>query len=142
VTGFRLATVLRARRAQEDIARVAAARARTDAERAASDIQLRARHLDRRGLPDGASGSAFAAAMWARRSLATALGDAIAAAGAADAVSEERRGELVDAAVRRRALEQLAERHDEAERRAGESAERAVLDELAGTAHQRRRGSR
>lgn len=138
---FRLATVLRARKAQEGVAQAAAARARAEAQRAADQTVRRRKTLAERDLPDDQKAVAFTAAVWARQALAGALNDAIGLATNAEAVSRDRVEELATAAVRRRALEQLAQQHADAERQAEERAERAALDELAGTAFHRGRKS-
>lgn len=135
---FRLATVLRARQAQEDMARGVTARARAEADAAAGLVRRAERRLDDQDLPGTGVASAYAAAIWARQALAGALGDAITAAHHADAVTQARVAELAAAAVRRKALERLAERHAAELRRAEEAADRAVLDELASTRFHRK----
>jgi hypothetical protein len=131
--------VLRARKAQEGVAQAAAARARAEERAAAETIKERRRVLADRDLPGDQTATAFAAAIWARQALAGALNDSLGLARTAETVTRQRVEDLAAAAVRRRALEQLAERHAEAQRQAEELAERAVLDELAGTAFHRGR---
>lgn len=138
---FRLAAVLRARKAQEDVAKTAVVRARAEARESAERVRARERDLDARGLPAVDDANGYAVTLWARQNLAAAVGEATGVAAAAEATAGERIEELAEAAARRRAMELLAERHVTAERRAEESAEQKVLDELAGTAHLRERGT-
>lgn len=134
---FRLATVLRARKAQEDLAQAKVAHARELERAAAETIKQRRRVLAERELPSDQAATAFAAAVWARQALAGALSDSMGLARNAETLRRQRVEEVAVAAVRRRALEQLAERHADAQRQAEELAERAVLDELAGATFHR-----
>lgn len=129
---FRLGSVLRARQAQEDAARSAVLRARAEANRAA-EHQVQTEHtLSERDVPDHADSLAFVAAQAARQALAAELSAAAMATASADAAVEDRMGELTTAAVRRRAMEKLAERHADDVRKADARAGQHQLDELAG----------
>jgi flagellar FliJ protein len=137
-----LDNLLRARQAQEDIAKGAVVRARRDADAAAEhanryEVALGARHV-----PQHAFAGSYAATLAARHVMAAALSAAVAVAGEAEAVVRERMGDLTDAATRRRAVEKLAERQAEADRRAEEAAERREVDDLTSSASPRiRRGT-
>jgi hypothetical protein len=127
---FSLSAVLRARQAQEDIAKATVARARRDAAGAHDAVADRELAVERRpALPSGTA-LAFVAAAAAGRHLATDLAAATELAGQADDLARERAGELSVAMVRRRILERLAERHAAARRRAEEAAEQRAVDDL------------
>jgi flagellar protein FliJ len=129
---FRLANVLRARQAQEDAARGAVLRARADAARAA-DQQASVEHaLSERDVPDEAQSLAFVAAQAARQALAAEISAATLATASAHARVDDRMGQLTTAAVRRRTVEKLAERHADDVRKADARAGQHQLDELAG----------
>jgi flagellar export protein FliJ len=135
---FRLAAVLRARRAQEDVAKAEVARARGDA-RAASDTTAdRDLALRATDLPTGVSARAVTAALAARRSLAEGLAAARHGETLTKAQVDARMAALVEAAKRRRVVEKLAERHAAQWRASEEAAEQAALDEIAVTAAARK----
>ena len=127
---FSLSAVLRARQAQEDIAKGTAARARHDADRAHDAVANREQALDHRPAQPSGTAGAFDAAAAAGRHLAADLAAATELAGQADDLVRERAGELSVAMVRRRVLERLAERHAAAQRRAEQAAEQRVVDDL------------
>jgi flagellar protein FliJ len=132
-TRFRLASVLRARQAQEDAAKgeVFRAHGRT---RAARDLTSR-RELALRATaaPTGGPGRAVVAAIAARQSLAAGLAAAEHGIRAAEAEAAERVTALAEAAKRRRAVEKLAERHAAARAAREQAAEQAALDEIGTT---------
>jgi flagellar export protein FliJ len=127
---FSLSAVLRARQAQEDIAKGTAARARRDAARALDAVADREQALERRPVLPSGTALAFVAAAAAGRHLAADLAAATELVGQADDLVRERTGELSVAMVRRRVLERLAERHAAAQRRAEEAAEQRLVDDL------------
>lgn len=135
---FRLGAVLRARKAQEDAAKAALVKARGEADVAAVRVQARRTEIDERHVTPGASASAFAAAMTARQALAAELSVAIGAAQLADGQVDERIADLTDAAVQRRTLEKLEERHALTRRRSAEAADQKSVDDLTTSAHSRR----
>ena len=135
---FRLSSVLRARKAQEDEAKAAVVRARTDAATAQSAVRARELDLDRRLVPGSATAAAFVATMSARQAVAGALAASIGLAQLADGTVRERIDELTDAAVQRRTIEKLQERHAAARQRAEESAEAKAVDDMTTAAHSRR----
>jgi len=137
--GFRLASVLRARRAQETVAKTEAARARIIADTAAGQIRSRNNVLDSRSGPAGATATAFAASLWARQALAAAINTAVEAAAEADQLADDRRADLAAASTRRKIMEQLEERHAVTRRHTAELADRNALDDLSAVAHERRR---
>jgi flagellar protein FliJ len=135
---FRFAAVLRARHAQEDAAKAAVVRARDDAQAALLRARVIERDLDGRTVPEAASAAAFSATMRARTAMAGALTEAIGVAALANGKVEERMQELTDAAVRRRTLEKLEERHAAARKRVEEKADERAVDDLITAAHARR----
>jgi flagellar protein FliJ len=128
--GFRLGAVLRARKAQEDIAKAAVVRARADATEAVERVRARERDLNGRRVPDASSSAAYAATLTSRQALAGELAAAIALAQIADETVEERMQELTDAAVQRRTMEKLQERHDATRKRTEAAAEEKAVDDI------------
>jgi flagellar FliJ protein len=129
-SGFRLGAVLRARKAQEDMAKAAVVRARADATAAVERVSARERDLSGRPVPRAATAAAYAATLTARQALAGELAAAIGLAGLADEGVEERMQELTDAAVQRRTIEKLQERHDLTRKRTEAAAEEKAVDDL------------
>jgi flagellar FliJ protein len=136
---FRLAGVLRARQAQEGVAKVAAARARVEAEQANADVHRYAATLDAAAEVHPDTATALAAAMSARQAVAGALFAAIGVFRDADEAVEDRMAELTAAAAQRRAMDKLAERHAVTRRRNQDAAEQRELDDLATARHSARR---
>jgi flagellar protein FliJ len=132
---FRLASVLRARQAQEDAARGAVLRARAEANKAADEHTHLEHALSERDSLDQAHSIAFVAAAAARQALAAEIAAARSAAATAYAKVDERMEELTDASVRRRSVEKMAERHAEGVRKKDQQAGQHQLDELAGSRH-------
>jgi flagellar export protein FliJ len=141
VTRFRLSTVLRVRKAQEDAAKAAVAHARVEAEVAAVRVRGYQRDLDESRPPTTSTATAFVAAMSARQGLASALYAAIDAAGRADETVQEHVDTLIDAAVQRRTIEKLEERHATARRHAGATKAQRAADDLTSAAYHRRGGT-
>lgn len=131
---FRLASVLRARLAQEDVAKAEVVRSRGAARSARHRVDERTRALRATDLPDGVNGRAVVAAMVARRALAGDLAGAEGAARTADEDTDERVADLADAAKRRRMVEKLAERHASRRRATADAADQRANDEIAVTA--------
>jgi flagellar FliJ protein len=129
--GFRLGAVLRARKAQEDMAKAAVVRARADASAAVQQVRTRERDLDGRRVPDAASSAAYAATLTTRHAMAGELAAAVALSGLADDAVQERMRELTDAAVQRRTIEKLQERHDATRKRTQAAAEEKAADDIA-----------
>jgi hypothetical protein len=128
---FRLAGVLRARLAQERAAKATVARAYADE---AAAEQRRAR-LDR-ALTDAPmagrrTASWYVATLSARQAMAAEASDAGRLVAAAAEVVQARTADLTGAAIRRRTIETLAERHATAARQAEDRAEQQAVDELA-----------
>jgi hypothetical protein len=138
--GFRLGAVLRARKAQEDAAKAAVVRARGEAAVAHGAVHARERDLDGRRVPDGATSAAFAATLMARQATAAALSAAIGAASLADETVQERLDDLTDAAVQRRTIEKLQERHDLTRKQTAAAIEAKAVDDLTTAAAYNRRG--
>jgi flagellar protein FliJ len=131
--GFRLASVLRARQAQEDAARGEVVRARQAAAEAAEAAATKDRDLANHQMPDEDSARALVAALTARQAMAASLAMARQLAGVAEARVAQQTEELTEAAKRRRTVEKLAERHAEQSRRHAQAADQSALDELAVT---------
>jgi len=134
---FRLAAVLRARHAQEDAAKAAVVRARADAEAALLQARALERDLDGRGVPDTSTAAAFSATMTARSALAGALRAAVGVTEMANETVEERMRDLTAAAIQRRTLEKLEERHAAARKHTEEKADEKAVDDLTTAAHSR-----
>ncbi|GAA3273180.1 hypothetical protein Dvina_47005 [Dactylosporangium vinaceum] len=132
--GFRLGAVLRARKAQEDMAKAAVVRAREEAGAAVQRIRARERDLDGRPVPRAATAAAYAATLTARQALAGELAAAIGLAKLADETVEARMNELIDAAVQRRTMEKLQERHDLTRKRTEAAAAEKAVDDLTTSA--------
>ncbi len=128
---FRLAPVLRARKAQEDAARGAVTQSRADVRDAQALVKRR--RLDLMGAEAPAEGTARAmvAGLVARQSLAAGLFSAQRMVTDAEEIERERMAVLADAAKRRRAVEMMAERHAEMVRSNDLRKDQAALDEIA-----------
>jgi flagellar protein FliJ len=128
--GFRLGSVLRARNAQENLARGAVLRARQEAEEAVDRVRRMDAAIGARPRPKSADSTSFAATLWARQSMAADLSAAVAIAVQLNAQVDERAAELTVAATGRRTVEKLAERHAEAQRYEEEAAAELEADDL------------
>ena len=136
---FRLAPVLRARKAQEDAAWGAVNQSRAEIREA--QALAKRRHLDLVGAeaPTEGTARAMVASMVARQSLAASLFGARRMVADAEEVERERLAVLADAAKRRRAVELMAERHAELVRAYDLRVDQAALDELTTTSKARSR---
>ena len=134
---FRLAPVLRARKAQEDAARGAVNQSRADIRDA--EALVKRRHLDLVGAEAPTEGCArsMVASLVARQSLAAGLFRAHRMVNDAAEVERERMAVLADAAKRRRAVEMMAERHAEMVRANDLRKDQAALDEISLTSKAR-----
>jgi flagellar biosynthesis chaperone FliJ len=135
--GFRLASVLRARQAQEDTARGEVLRARVGAAQAAHAADARDHSLVEHRVPNADTSHAVIAALTARQAMAASLAVARQLQALAELRVVEHTGELTEAARRRRSVEKLAERHADQRRRHDQHADQRTLDELATTDPQR-----
>lgn len=135
---FRLATVLRARQAQEDVAKADVVRARSNARSARQRVHERHGALRGTDVPTGVPGRAIVAALAARRSLAADLAAAMADADDAEVYIDARLADLAEAAKRRRIVEKLGERHAATQRTLAAAADQRAIDEIAVTAATRR----
>ena len=134
---FRLAPVLRARKAQEDAARGAVVQSRAEARDAAALVKRRQLELAGSDAPTEGTARAVVASLVARQSLAASLSGAHRMAADADEVTREKVAELADAAKRRRAVEMMAERHAETVKAHDLKVDQDNIDELAVTSKQR-----
>lgn len=138
---FRLASVLRARLALEDMAQAEVVRARGAGRAARTAAARRENVLRESTLPTDASGRAVVAALVARQSLAAGLAAARQDVVVADEDTDARLAELAEAAKRRRIVERLAERHAAVQRARMDAADQRALDEIATSAATRRGAS-
>ena len=134
---FRLGPVLRARKAQEDVARGAVNQSRAEIRDAQALVKRRKLDLVGAEAPSEGTARAMVASMVARQSLAASLSGAQRMVGDAEQVERERLAVLADAAKRRRAVEMMAERHAETVRTHDLRTDQAALDELAITSKAR-----
>jgi flagellar export protein FliJ len=132
---FRLAAVLRARQAQEDVAKSAVVRARLEATAAGRRCTDRERTLRDRPLLAGGPAAGWVAAASARAALAGELSAVKRLAAHAAAEVGDRATELTGAAIRRRSVETLADRQQAAEQQEERATEQRALDEVAGNRH-------
>jgi flagellar protein FliJ len=128
---FKLAPVLRARKAQEDAAQGALNQSRAEVRHAQALVKRKRLDLVGADAPSEGSARAIVASLVARQSLAASLSGAQRMVTDAEEVEKERLAALADAAKRRRAVEMLAERHAAAVRDHDLKADQANLDELA-----------
>jgi flagellar FliJ protein len=134
---FRLAPVLRARKAQEDAARGAVIQSRAEIREAEALVKRRKLDLVGADAPSEGSARAMVAALVARQSLAAGLFDAQRMVTSAEQIEQEKLAALADAAKRRRAVEMMAERHAAIVKAHDLRTDQAALDELAVTAEAR-----
>jgi flagellar export protein FliJ len=138
---FRLAGLLRARVAQETVAKAAVARSRFAARTAHAEVHRQAASLDAAERMHAGTAQALAGAMAGRHAMAAALSGAVTAARSADGVVAETMADLTLAARQRKAMDKLAEQHARARRRAADAAERAEHDDLINARHARKEGT-
>jgi flagellar export protein FliJ len=134
---FRLAPVLRARKAQEDAAQGALNQSRAEVRHARALVKRRQLDLVGADAPSEGSARAMVASLVARQSLAAGLSGAQRMVTDAEEVEQERLAALAEAAKRRRAVEMLAERHADAVRDHDLRVDQAALDDLAVTSRAR-----
>jgi flagellar export protein FliJ len=128
---FRLAPVLRARKAQEDAAHGALNQSRAEIRHAQALVKRRRLDLVGADAPSEGSARAMVASLVARQSLAASLSGAQRMVTDAEDVEQERLAALAEAAKRRRAVEMLSERHAEAVRAHDLKVDQRALDDLA-----------
>jgi len=134
---FKLAPVLRARKAQEDAAQGALNQSRAEIRHAQALVKRRRLDLVGADAPSEGSARAIVASLVARQSLAAGLSGAQRMVTDAEEVERERLAALAEAAKRRRAVEMLAERHAEAVRAHDLKVDQANLDDIAVTSKAR-----
>lgn len=128
---FKLAPVLRARRAQENAAKGDVARSRLEAVTTDEHARHLNEELDARIVhPETSTALAFAATRAALRTRAADLSAARAASRRAHGMVAENVAAWSAASARRRSVEKLGERHAEAVRRADEAADQRAVDDL------------
>lgn len=134
---FKLAPVLRARKAQEDAAQGALNQSRAEIRHAQALVKRKRLDLVGADAPSEGSARAMVAALVARQSLAASLSGAQKMVTDAEEVERERLAALAEAAKRRRAVEMLAERHADAVREHDLKVDQANLDDIAVTSKAR-----
>jgi flagellar FliJ protein len=134
---FRLGSVLRARKAQEDAAKGAVIQSRAEIRNAQALVKRRQFDLAGADAPTEGTARAMVASMVARQSMAATLSGAHRMVADAEDLAREKQAELADAAKRRRAVEMLAERHAEAVRAHDLKVDQANVDEIAITSKAR-----
>jgi flagellar protein FliJ len=134
---FKLAPVLRARKAQEDAAQGALNASRAEIRHAQALVKRKRLDLVGADAPTEGSARAMVASLVARQSLAASLSGAQKMVTDAEEVEQERLAVLAEAAKRRRAVEMLAERHAEAVRTHDLKVDQTNLDEIAVTSKAR-----
>ncbi|GAA1598943.1 cell envelope biogenesis protein TolA [Actinoplanes couchii] len=134
---FRLAPVLRARKAQEDAAKGAVIQSRAEIREAEALLKRRKLALMGAEAPTEGTARAMVAAIAARQSIAAGVFGAQRMVADAEEVERERMADLADAAKRRRAVELMAERHAATVKAHDLRTDQANLDELAVTAKAR-----
>jgi flagellar export protein FliJ len=139
---FRLASVLRVRRIQEDVARADLTRANRAVGDAWTDVERREAYLDvRSGQLENGTSAAFIGALTAGIARASDLSSARAAHELAKRAAAERAAAWSESAARVKALESLEERHRTELRTADEAAAQRASDDRAGAVvAARRRG--
>ena len=139
MTKFRFAGLLRARVAQETVAKAAVARSRFAANQALAEVHRQAANLDAAEQIHASNAHALAGALVGRQAMAAELSATVEAARAADGVVDEALADLAVAARQRKAMDKLAERHAQARQRRMDDAERAEQDDLVGSRYARGR---
>ncbi|MEV6344511.1 cell envelope biogenesis protein TolA [Actinoplanes sp. NPDC051851] len=134
---FRLAPVLRARKAQEDAAKGEVIQSRAEIREAQALVKRRRLDLVGADAPSEGSARAMVAALVARQSLAASVFGAERMAADAEDREQEKVAALNDAAKRRRAVEMLADRHAALVKAHELRIDQANLDELAVTSKAR-----
>jgi flagellar export protein FliJ len=129
---FRLASVLRVRRVQEEVARAELLRANREVGHAWTDVERRNAYLESRrgGFTTGTS-AAFIGSLTAGIARASDLSAARAAHQLAQDTAADRAAGWTEAAARVQALESLEERHRAAVRSADEAAAQRAADDRA-----------
>jgi flagellar FliJ protein len=133
---FRLATVLRVRRLQEDMAKAALMTSHRDAHNAAARVDDSLAAYETAERPDGAqSFAAFERSRFRFEQAAGAVGAARVAHLAALAMVEERREEWNDAHVRVAVLERLEERRRDEHAETVRRGEERLIEDLVTSRH-------
>jgi flagellar export protein FliJ len=131
--GFRLASVLRVRRVQEEVARADVALSNREVGRAWTDVERRAAYLEaRRGEFATGTSAAFIGSLTAGIARAQDLSAARAAHQLAQQAAADRAAAWSETAQRVKALESLEERHRAEVRAADEAAAQRASDDRSG----------
>jgi flagellar export protein FliJ len=132
---FRLASVLRVRRVQEEVARADLVRANREVGTAWTDVERRRAYLEaRQGALTSGTSAAFIGAVAAGLARAQDLSAARAAHELAQQAAADRAAAWSETAQRVKALESLEERHRAEVRAADEAAAQRASDDRSGAA--------
>ncbi len=134
---FSLKGLLRVRTVQEEQARRDLGAAQGQLERALRSMRDQQHAVSQVGPPPSGPAEVFLAGAAARAGMAAAVNDAVTYSAACELDLERARSQWLEARMRARAVERLAERAREAEQADQLRAEQLVSDDLAG-ARQRR----
>jgi flagellar biosynthesis chaperone FliJ len=136
---FVLATVLRVRKLQEEMARAEVAAAQAGGHRARTEHARREALLAGRPAPGTAQSAQWLAAVAGNLALAADAYAAREAVVAADEATESAMGRWAEASSARKGIDRLAERHAEAVRRDQDRRAQQESDDRAGADHHARR---
>jgi len=137
---FRLAGLLRVRGVQEEQARRDLGEAQGQLQRALRSISEQQRTLEQAGAPASGPAPVFLAGAAARAGMAAAVNDSVAYSLAREHDLDRARSQWMQARMRARAVERLAERARELEQAGQLRAEQLLSDDLAGARHRRDEG--
>lgn len=134
---FSLKGLLRVRTVQEEQARRDLGAAQGRLERALRSMREQQHAVSAAGATPSGPAGVFLAGAAARAGMAAAVNDAVAYSAACERDLERARSDWMEARVRARAVERLAERAREAEQVEQLRAEQLLSDDLAGARHRR-----
>jgi flagellar FliJ protein len=140
VSRFTLAGLLRARTVQETQARRELGAAQATVAASQAEVQLRELTLSNAGPAPSGPAEVFLAGAAARAAMAAAVGDALVAQAVTQDALGAARSAWLEARLRARAIERLAERDREARVAEAGRAEQLVSDDLAGARHRHQQG--
>lgn len=134
-----LVTLLRVRRVQEDVAKAAVISAHAAAAHARQQLDIRETVLDNHRLPDGATGTAYVAAMAAARALAADASAARVIRNNRDDIVRSAVSHWAEATTRADAVDDAVSEEKDAEQAEAERREQVERDDSSSAAWLRRR---
>ncbi|WP_426561197.1 flagellar export protein FliJ [Angustibacter sp. McL0619] len=135
MTKFALSGLLRARGVQEEQARRSLGGAQSRLSTAETTVLRRTSELQGAGSAPSGPAAHFLAAVAARAAMAAAVGEAVLARSVSEQDLDAAREQWMQARMRARAIERLAERHREAQLAERARADQALSDDLSGARH-------